>query len=187
MKKIIACALIVVLGCIFWVVWNKNNANPTISTEKTFVSQKYAIEFLYPALYYLEEKTLGNAEREEYQIVLTEDTKENRDVREGRSPGREGPTAITITLYQNDLDKLSAEDFIKNHIGSDYKLATSELVPTVKGNLQGIEYSTTGLYESNSFVVSTPKYVYKFSVTYMNGSERIISDFENMIKTVVLK
>jgi hypothetical protein len=119
--------------------------------------------------------------------MLTEDTSENKAVREGDAPGREGPTAITIDVYQNNLDKQDAESFIKGSSDSNYKLGNGVLATTTRGSVVGTEYSWSGLYEGRSFVIAKPDYIYMFSVTRLDSTDRILQDFDNLLRTVTIK
>lgn len=189
MKKIIIAVLVVLAGFALWrfvgVEENTGKVTETTSTE-VYTSDEYGISFAYPNLYYLNVQDNSTGERKQVDIILVEDTPENRAALNGETPGREGPTAITISLYQNNLDKLSAEQFVKNNVDSNYKLGNGTLVSTTKGILEGVEYTWSGLYEGKSFVVSRPDYVYMFSVTRLDSSDRILQDFDALVSSAVL-
>ncbi len=162
--------------------------NPQTSTDKTYSSVKYGIEFTYPANYYLEEKELGNAERTHAAIILTEDTEENRAVREGRSPGREGPTAITVEIFQN-LEENSIDKWIRGMNNSNFKLSPDgKLTSTTIGtNIQGLTYRWSGLYEGQSVGILHKDNVILLSVTFLTPEDQIRKDFEKVTQSVKLK
>jgi hypothetical protein len=184
--------IILVIGA-FWLVGkNKQEAVPVqseqaTSTTKTYTSTTYDLSFTYPDYYYLEEKDIDLANRVHHQIILTEDTDENRLVREGKSPGREGPVAITIDIFQNNLDNITAEQFITGNSASNYKLGDGKMQNVTKGTISGIEYSWSGLYEGKSLVVAKPDYIYMFSVTRLEPSDRIAADFEGVLQTAAIQ
>jgi hypothetical protein len=193
MKKRPILALFVILLAIFAVYIAKNPTGVQVADTtkrpvetKLYSSNKYGLSFNYPAGYYLEEKDVNTAERLHHQIILTEDTEENRLVREGQAPGREGPVAITIDIYQNNLDKMSAMGFITGTGDSNYKLGNGTISTTTKGTITGFEYEWSGLYEAKSLVVALPSYIYMFSVTRINPDDRIVADFEGILQTATI-
>jgi len=110
-KKIlsIGALLIALVG----LVWFSRSDTPNKTSADTFYkSIPYRLSFSYPSDYFLEEKNTGSATRSRYTITLYEDTKENRLVREGKSPGREGPVAITVDIFQN-LENQSLESWVR--------------------------------------------------------------------------
>ena len=160
--------------------------NDTLYIENWAIynSSKFGFRFSYPKKYFLEERELGDGHRYHYNITLTEDTEENRLVREGKSPGREGPVAITIDLYQNNLDNYTADGWIKGTNNSNYKLSPDGTLDevTVSGIL-GLRYRWSGLYEADNIVIARPDNVYSFAVTYIFPDEAIRTDFERILKT----
>ncbi len=151
---------------------------------KTYSSLKLGLSFNYQAYYYLEEKALGSGERRHYALILTEDTDENRRVRQGLEEGREGPPAISIDAYQNDLDGYGAEIWIKNTNFSDFKLSDGNLAPVMIGGESGLAYRSTGLYETDNSVVARPGYVYRFAAGWLTAEDRIRSDFQELLQSV---
>jgi hypothetical protein len=187
MKKTYIIIALVVAVAIWISVKSYGDTDVPDAEVKGFSSQEFKLSFEYPALYHLEQKNINNTHRVHEQIMLTEDTEENRLVREGQAPGREGPTAITIDIYQNNLDNQSARSFIIGSSDSNYKLGDGNISTTTRGGLMGFEYSWSGLYEGRSFVVSRPDYIYMFSVTRLDPGDRILKDFEEVMKSVVIQ
>src|SRR3989344_3620110 len=56
---------------------------PDISSQKIYSNDTYGLRFEYPATYYLETKEESEPGRTHVSIILTEDTEENRELREG--------------------------------------------------------------------------------------------------------
>ncbi len=196
MKKLLLIGVIaaVAIAIAIAVAMNSGRASTPVAkdatipseTMKTYVSEKYGITFQYPSYYFLEERDIDLTRRVHHEIILTEDTEENRAIREGRMVGGEGPVAITIDIFQNNLDKQTAEQFIINTSESNYKLGNGDLASTTKGSVSGMIYDWSGLYEGRSFVVSKPAYVYMFSVTRLNPEDRIVADFEGVLQTATI-
>ena len=185
MKSIIKILIVVVIVLLVWGGFKIYEGEDAARAIKTYSSDK--ISFQYPAHYYLEEKVINSAQRERVQIILTEDSEENRLVREGKTPPREGPVAITIDIFQNNLDQQTLMQFVTGANDSNYKLGAGKVSTTTIGTQTGLEYFWSGLYEGRSFVTSDSENIYHFAVTFMNYDAPIIDDFETVLGTVELK
>jgi len=180
---------LIVLGALIGGFLLFNQSEPPASADPEVRQyENHGASFTYPAHYSLEEKDTGNGERARYSVILTEDTEENKAVREGRAPGREGPTAITLDIYQNDLDSMSAREWIEGTSDSNYKLSPdSVLAPRTLGGLPGFEYRWSGLYEARAVAVANDSFVYSFTATYLTPSDPILTDFEAILQSVRFK
>ncbi len=181
-KKIIS---IVVLALILiGLIWVSRSREINIQKDtKEYSSLSYGISFSYNDIYHIEEKNTGNGERSRHTIILTEDTEENRLVREGKSPPREGPTAISIDIFQN-LEKQSVESWIKNTSDSNYKLGDGTLVPLTLNQKDAFSYRWSGLYEGNSVVFTHKDNIVMMSVTFLTPQDQILTDFETLLATI---
>ncbi|MEK7120940.1 MAG: hypothetical protein AAB840_02510 [Patescibacteria group bacterium] len=148
-----------------------------------FVSPELLVSFGYPKGYILEEKNLGNGERLRKQILLIEDSETNRALLSGDIVG-DGPTSITIDVFQNNLDNYTAESFIRGNANSNYKMGDGDITPVEISGFPGFVYGWDGLYRGESAVFATDKYVYMASVTYIEGTDKIVTDFMRMLKTL---
>lgn len=178
----------IIIGAI--VIKNKS-ASVYIEVEETshytkYVSEKTGFTFLYPQTYFLEEKNLNTPQREHHAIILTEDTAENRLVREGKSPGREGPVAITVDVYQN-LEDASVSDWIQTHGGnaSNWKLDGRNLTQISIQGKEAFSYNWSGLYEARSVVFAHKGNIIMTTVTYITSEDTIISVFENILTSFI--
>ncbi|HWO07745.1 MAG TPA: hypothetical protein VNM40_04170, partial [Candidatus Paceibacterota bacterium] len=89
----------------------------------------------------------------------------------------EGPPAITIDIYQNNLDNQTAEEWIRNSSVSNFKLGDGTLSSTTVGGNPALSYRWSGLYEGTTIVVAQPDWIYAFSVTYFEPGAEIVQDF----------
>ncbi|MEK9131414.1 MAG: hypothetical protein AAB447_00715 [Patescibacteria group bacterium] len=152
-----------------------------------YLSSEFGIEFFYPKNYFLETKEFGNAERRHVAIILTEDTKENKAVREGRAPGREGPVAITFDLYQNPEGGTPLQ-WVKGNNNSNYKLSsTGTIRNTIVASESAVAYSFSGLYEADATAFAHRGYMVLATVTYLTPEDQIRKDFTALLKTVLLQ
>lgn len=175
----------VILGAIIYSGGKPNIPKVTSVETRTYVSDTLGIKFDYPSNYILDEKNTGSPERGRYTITLIENTPGNQDLISGKVQG-EGPVAITIDIFQNDLDKYTAEKWIMGVNDSNFKLGNGETASTTVGNMKGLEYSWSGLYEGKSHVISTSNYIYMFSVTRMTPDDQILKDFDALLNSVVI-
>jgi hypothetical protein len=102
--------------------------------------------------------------------------------------GGEGPPAITIEIFQNNLDNQTTEGWIRNSSFSNYKLSSNEgiLASTTVDGEPALSYRWSGLYEGTTIAVAQQDWVYAFSVTYLEMGADIIQDFVQIMKTVKL-
>ncbi len=158
---------------------------PGMEDWKTYESEKLGLRFSYPQYYFLEAEEAENANRNYAHVTLMEDTEENRLVREGKAPGREGPTTITVSVFQNDLDKQSPADWVRGMSYSNFKLSNGGmLASTTIGGLDGVTYRWSGLYEANAIVLGNERYIYMLTVTYLTPEDRIVEDFGRILPTI---
>ena len=142
------------------------------------------IKFSYPDGYILKERETGNGERFRYSITLLEDTETVRAILNGEMSGTEYPPTINVDIYQNNLDKMTPEEWIRNTSESNYKLSTGKIL---KINLQGEEglvYKWSGLYEGVTTVFGDERYIYAFSVNFFEREDKIFSDYESVLSSL---
>jgi hypothetical protein len=154
--------------------------------KKSYISKEVPLSFNYTGGYLLDEKWQGSGERGWYQVTLIEDTKENRDLLSGKvTEPRDGPTAISVSVFPNTLDGYTTERFVKETNYSNWKLSPDGVLQeTGVAGEPGLTYRFDGLYPGEAVVVARPEYVYMFSVAYLNESDEIRRDFKNLLETV---
>jgi hypothetical protein len=188
-KKIIAIIvlLIVLIGLV--VFSRSRSATPVDETLKTYSSQTLGVSFEYPAHYYLEEKNTGSPQRNRMTLVLYEDTEENREVREGTAPPREGPTAITLDFFQLvENESYTPADWVRGISNSNYKLSPDGVITeTSIAGREAVSYRWSGLYEGHSTVFMHDNNVVMASVTYITPEDEIISVFNNLMNSISLE
>lgn len=140
------------------------------------------LAFRYPDTYLLEERDLGNAERRHYSITLAQKAALPAPI------GGEGPPTITIDLYQNDLDSLSTDTWIRASNDSHFKLSRNGLIAStaIAGN-PARSYGWDGLYSGRTIAIARPDYIYAFSVTSLTPEDAILDDFRSLLQTVLFR
>ncbi len=152
-----------------------------LPTEEQYSSSTFDVRFVYPDYYVLAEKKTGSAERNQYEVTLTADLE---SARESVSP-TEGPVSIVVSVYQNDLDNLTAEQFIETTSFSNFKQSPDGVITPVQvAGKQAYWYLWDGLYHGESVVVAEGDWIYMFSVTYNSSKDQIWKDYRELLKTV---
>lgn len=152
-------------------------------TGTLYSSPEQSLSFTYAPTLYLQENK-NPAGRAVLSLVLVEDTEENREVLDGRTTvPREGPPTITIEVYPNP-DKLPAEDWVR--ADSTWTVRTSDAAPIGRGQITGVTYSWSGLYEGRSVIVTKDTRAYVFSVTWLTEEDRLLEEFDRILSSVTL-
>lgn len=149
----------------------------------TYTSEKYGVSFSYPSSYTLSERDAeGSAMREHHTITLIATADLPLPV------AGEGPPAITIDIYQNDLDALTTENWIRNSAESNFKLSPEgRLASTTIDAKPALSYRWSGLYEGTTIALAQPRWIYAFSVTYLEPGAPIVQDFVSFKETVRIR
>ncbi len=177
-KKIIV--IIVVVAVMLGIMKFEYDQRELPPSLKTYTSEVRGVSFSYPPYYFLEEKTEGDTQI----IILTEGTEENRMVREGKSPGRDGPVAITFQFFPN-LKNQTPKDWVKDSTSSNFRLsADGKIEERIIDKKIGASYSWSGLYEAKSAAVLIKNSILMISGTYIDPTDQIISDYETILKTI---
>ncbi len=150
-------------------------------TTRSYSNEAYGLSFTYPLNYELSERRAsGSGERQHEVITLMR--------KEDLPPpvGGEGPPAITIEVFQNNLDHLSTEEWIRNNSLSNFKMGDGTLSSTTISTFPALSYRWSGLYEGTSIVTAQPRWVYMLSVTYLEMGAPIVQDFVQIRDSVML-
>jgi len=178
-KLILLISSLAVLALGLFALFYKTPEEIPNSEFKTYASE-LGISFQYPITYFLETKELGDGKKGHLSIVLTEDTEENRLVREGKSPGRDGPVSITIELFQSP-EYLDPQQWVKHDKASNFNLSNGMLTDAIIAGKKAVSYHWSGLYEADSFVLQNRDYVVFASVTYIAPEDQIKKDFNTVV------
>jgi hypothetical protein len=155
---------------------------PEAPVVPVYTSSKYGVTFSYPDTYALQERELGNAERWHHSIVLI-----NKEWLAKMPDGGEGPPAIGVDIYQNNLDKLSLEEWVRGTSLSNFKLSTDgKLSLASVAGAKAFYYQWDGLYRGESYVTTHSGNIVVFSATYNAEDDQIRKDFREVLGSVSL-
>ncbi len=150
-------------------------------TLKTYTNADLGISFSYPAAYVVEERSAPGAERIQKSVILV------READLANIPvGGEGPTTINFDFFQNNLDKLSAEQWATGSAPSNYKLSTGATTPLLLDGREAFTYAWDGLYHGLSSVISHGDWILMTTVTTLTAEDEILSDYVQVLKTLKL-
>lgn len=181
-KTLIAIiGLIVFVGGVILYLYPTNKEESIIS----HTSSRYGLSFQYPQNYFVALEQTFDGEREQHAIVLAEDTAAVRELFSGQGPATEGPPTITITIFQNNLDRYTLQSFVEGTNFSNFKLSDGKRTEVIVGGETAWHYRATGLYENENVVIVRPDYVYMLTVFYNSPEDQILKDFDAVLKTIV--
>jgi hypothetical protein len=183
-KTIVWIVVLLVLGAgIYWIATTQKATAPVVFTpteKNTYNNSTYGIAFNYPKGYVLSEGEKGNAERMHYAIVLVQEA-------DAVLPQNgEGPTAITIDIYQNNLDKLSLLDWLNGTAVSNFKLGDGTYSSTTVGGKEAVSYAWSGLYEGETTAFLHKDNIVAVSVTRLTPEDTILTDYQELLSSVQL-
>lgn len=178
--------IIVVLGGGAWLLITASapSAPPVqeeVAQTKTYSNSDYGISFEYPAQYVLSEGEQGNGERARYAIVLVEP--QDAQIPENG----EGPTAITIDIYQNDLDDLTLLEWMTGTSFSNYKLGPMEHASTTVDGVEAVRYTWDGLYAGETTAFLHGGNVVAVSVTYFAPTDAKVAAYRALLDSIELQ
>ncbi|PIR83662.1 hypothetical protein COU18_03200 [Candidatus Kaiserbacteria bacterium CG10_big_fil_rev_8_21_14_0_10_51_14] len=147
-----------------------------------YENSEYGIRFKYPASYKVQEHEVGNSERGHYAIVLID-----KEALANLPEAGEGPTVMSVDIYQNNLDQLSLENWIRGINDSNFKLSIDgKLSSTSVAGVSAYFYRWDGLYRADSYALAHKDNIVVFSATYLGEKDQIRKDFEKVMDSVVL-
>ncbi len=160
---------------------------PTTTDWKSYSNSEWGVSFQYPTSLFLVQRDLSTGERKRLLISLFPDTPDMRDLVAGKIVGADGPAGISIELFQNDLDLLSAENWVTGTEDSNYKLAYKPYELFTFLSMPAVAYEHDGLYPTRVVAIADSKAVYAFSVNMQSDPDPLYPLFEEILGTVELR
>lgn len=182
-------AVLAIIVAAIYLILKPGDESPAIGeneqeliAEQTYENATLGISFVYPQEYELAERDLGTGERSHHVITLTHTSATTTAVENG-----EGPPSITLDIFEDTIDALSIERWIKNTAASNFKLSVDGVLSTttVAGKL-GLTYTWDGLYRGETTVIEHGGNVLMFSVSFIDSADTIRDDFQALLESVHL-
>ncbi|MDQ3089880.1 MAG: hypothetical protein M3Q24_01880 [bacterium] len=168
-------------------VFQKNSTEVSINentplNEPSFLTYNKGdagISFKYPNTYNLIEEDANSAQGKNTRLTLID--------KEFTPPiGGEGPTTLNVDIFQNNIDKQTPENWIKNNSNSNYKLGDGVIKQTTVGSKPALEYSWSGLYNGVTVVFAHNENIVAISGTYLEVGDPIVKDYRNLLASIKL-
>ncbi|MEK7510998.1 MAG: hypothetical protein AAB582_02085 [Patescibacteria group bacterium] len=144
-------------------------------TAKTYTSEEYGFSFEYPEGYVVTEREVGDAHRGHYQIMLVEEANATPP------EGGEGPIAVTIDVYQNDIDKQPAMHWITTTNIANIKLGDGQLKESTVGGEIAYMNTWSGLYEGKTTTFAHGDDIIAVSTTWMTPDDSTLDVGEQVL------
>lgn len=151
---------------------------------KTYQNESFDLRFMYRAYPegYIVTEHAGTLPGEPPFTVTVMKKRDWEELQNATEP-RDGPPAISVSIFPN-TDKKSALEWIQeNPHSSLFQADRGYEVKEINGN-PAIAYPTSGLYEMDSVVIVNELYVYMFSGSYISSTDPMREDFQNLVNTV---
>lgn len=177
---IVIIGLIVFIGGVLLYLTSTNKEERSAS----YTSSRYGLSFQYPQNYFVALERTFDGEREQHAIVLAEDTAAVRELFSDQGSATEAPPTITITIFQNNLDRYTLQSFVEGTSFSNFKLSDGKRTEVVVSGETAWRYRATGLYENDNIVVVRPDYVYMLTAFFNAPEDQILKDFDTILKTI---
>ena len=182
MRQVIsALGIILAVGIVTYLVVGVRTVPLAPIDTYEYVSETYGIAFDYPEGYVLEQGERGTGERRHYAITLIKET----DL--PPAANGEGPTAITIDIYQNDIENLSLNEWLTGTNQSNFKLGDGTYASTTVDGASAVAYRWSGLYEGETTALIHKDNVVALSVTFLTPEDAIIDVYRDILDSIGLK
>lgn len=180
-KPVIVIVLLALLAGVFVAVaYTLEHREIPVPATTTYRNEAYGIEFKYPAGYLLTEGEHGDAHRGHYAIMLTRE--EDAQVPENG----EGPTGITIDIYQNNIDQQSLLSWLTGTNASNYKLSGGTYEEANVDGEDAFTYHWSGLYEADSTIFRHNGNIFSVTVTYLTSEDANRTVYGEVVSSIDL-
>ncbi|HYF28990.1 MAG TPA: hypothetical protein VEA36_01330, partial [Candidatus Paceibacterota bacterium] len=151
------------------------NEAPGAVAAMRYTNFEHDFRFTYPEGYVLTEAERGDAHRGHYQVMLV--AEENAVPPENG----EGPTAITVDVYQNDIDQQPVMNWITTTNIANFKLGDGKLAERRVGGEAAYTNTWSGLYEGKTTTFAHGDDIIAVSVTWLTPEDEILEAYEHVL------
>lgn len=180
----IVVVLALFAGSVIFLSQNTFVSSTTASFQKSYANDLYGIFFSYPQGYVLSERTEGPFVRRHHTISLIED-KDTVPRLNG-----EGPTAITIDIYDNTSQQNARPMTLLGWISTDESnayLGNGIVASTTVDGTPALTYRWDGLYQAQTTAFLHKGHIIAVSVTYQSPADPIYATYQSLVASLRLK
>lgn len=178
MKKILIVVLLILAAALAWFVWGRSEGS-SIPGGKRYTNSDYAFTLDYPKGYELTERIVS--EPVEHTSITIIDKDDLPPPENG-----EGPTAITLDIYAlNGFSSL--EQWIQANPVSNFALGPQTMATTTVNSRLAYTYEWDGLYRGKTTAFMHNGNVFLASVTYLEPTDPIVTDYQQVLSSILLK
>lgn len=153
---------------------------PVAPAEQTYANDLFGFSFSYPVGFLLAESEVGVLGRTHHVITII---KEEDAVPRVNS---EGPTAVTVDIYQNDTKPQTLEEWAQSD-ESNAKLGDGVMTEGTVDGAPALRYTWSGLYQGETTVFLHNDRVVAVSVTYMSPADDIYVVYGALLNSLRLR
>jgi len=172
--------LVIVVGLYIGFTPKASAPTPDGAQGTTYKNDSYGISFTYPEGYVVSEGEKGDAHRGHYNITLIR--KEDSAPRENS----EGPTAVTIDIYQNNIDQQTLIGWLTGSNASNYKLVKGGYSRTAVASAEAVSYAWSGLYEGDTTAFRHNGNIIAVSVTHLTPEDTNVQTYQDILSSIKL-
>lgn len=163
-------------------------SNSEVETPKmnTYSDANFGVSFTYPDTYVLSETDTQSSQDASGRIatIVLVDKVAAANIPEAG----EGPTSITFDIYVANPLFTSLDAWIRGSQQSNFQLSRDSVIsPASIAGIEALSYTWDGLYMGRSVALPHGEEILVASVTSLTPNDVILSDFEAILATLVLK
>jgi|GEM_PF-2033668 len=192
---LVGVALLLVVGGVYYLT-TRSGESPAPETEEEITEEPgggittggtemfetaSGLTFTYPDTYTAVSPEMLDLSAEE--VVNLFDKDDYRELMESTEP-REGPTAITLQVFDNPENQAAGEWIMEHAQTVNYNPDLGRLQPREIAREDGVAYRFTGLYEGDAAAFTAGGKLYLFTVTWMGPNDQIREDFEGVLSSI---
>lgn len=182
-RNILIPGIILLFVVISFFVYKSTHTIDTSSWD-TYVSDSYGLSFKYPAYYLTAVKNISGTQDGAIQtVILVKNTQENKTWIDAGASGVPAPLSISCTIFNNPSN-LSPYAWATSNTSSNFSLNTSNNSRKDVAGQEAVSYSWTGLYQSQSVVLSNGAMIIMCSGGYLDPHDEIFTDYKAIIQTI---
>ncbi len=109
--------------------------------------------------------------------------KREYELLQASTDAREGPPAITVSVYKNPKDLSPREWALENTLESNSKFAMGDITDVTLAGLQGVQYTADGLYPMDTIVTTHGAFILLLSGAYIDPNDGIKEAFNSILSS----